>query len=73
MSYTSSNTNLSNDPFSNFISVLEDDPNPNFLWYTLHILEKSVMSQSADLLKTIREKMEKKYQITVQSPWEKKE
>jgi hypothetical protein len=64
LSYTSSTS-----PYENFIRVLESDPNPNFLRYTLFVLEKSVMSQQAEVLRAIREEMEEKYSLPSLNPW----
>ena len=69
-SYSTGMSDFSNNPFDNFLVHLNGEENPNFLWYTLWCLEKSVMAQTGDLLRAIREKMEEKYHITAKSPWD---
>jgi len=59
----------SSNPYANFTDHLENDPNPNFLRYTLLVLERSVMGQQAELLKTIRKKMEEKYNLPNTDVW----
>jgi len=57
-------------PYDNFTETLNNDPTPNFLWYTLHALEKHSYAQQADCFRQIRESMEKKFKIEKGTPWE---
>nr|QBK85998.1 MAG: hypothetical protein LCMAC101_05930 [Marseillevirus LCMAC101] len=57
-------------PYDNFTETLKSDPTPNFLWYTLHNLEKHSYSQQADCFLAIRKSMEKEFKIEKGSPWE---
>ena len=57
-------------PYDNFIENLKSDSQPNFLWYTLHALEKHAYSQQADCFLAIRETMEEKFKLEKRNPWE---
>jgi hypothetical protein len=56
-------------PYDNFIANLKDDSHPNFLWYTLHALEKHAYSQQADCFRAIRVEMEEKFKLEKRDPW----
>lgn len=60
---------MTGDPYSNFVKHLEEDPNPNFLRYTLLVMEKTAMHQQAELFRTIRQHMEKKYNLPTVDVW----
>jgi hypothetical protein len=59
----------SSNPYSTLLQNLDADPNPNFLRYTLFVLEKSVMGEQSSTLRAIREKMEEKYSLKPMDPW----
>ena len=48
-------------PYEIFVDNLHDDKDPNFLRYTLYVLEKHSYAEEATLFKEIRISMEKKY------------
>ena len=56
-------------PYDNFIENLNNDSQPNFLWYTLHALEKHAYAQQAECFRAIREKMEEKFKLEKRDPW----
>jgi len=63
-----STPNQSN-PYENFLKHLEEDQNPNFLWYMMVVMEKHSYAQQADLFKALREKLEKKYHLPSIDIW----
>jgi hypothetical protein len=56
-------------PYDSFIENLNNDSQPNFLWYTLHALEKHSYAQQADCFRAIRERMEEKFKLEKRDPW----
>ncbi len=54
-------------PCENFLLNLSKDPNPNFLRYTLLVLENC--PRETGLLKAIRKNMEKKYKLDTTDVW----
>lgn len=56
-------------PYDNFLKHLEEDESPNFLWYTLTILEKTVYAEQAEVIAAIRKKMEQKYNLDPKDVW----
>jgi len=56
-------------PYQNFLNRLQEDENPNFLWYILTIMEKHSYAQQVDLFKAVRERLEKKYHLNPLNPW----
>lgn len=56
-------------PYDKFIEALMEDESPNFLWYTLCILEKHAYAGESECLRAIREVMEKKYNIVKDNPF----
>ena len=68
--YGVSNSKTGN-PYDNFIDNFNADEHPNFLHYTLHIMEKHAYADQARVLKTVRERLETKYELDTKDPWEK--
>ena len=56
-------------PYECFLSHLAEDENPNFLRYTLLILEKHAYAQQAELLQAVRKRMEEKYNLPDVDVW----
>nr|QBK86259.1 MAG: hypothetical protein LCMAC102_00540 [Marseillevirus LCMAC102] len=54
-------------PCENFLLNLDNDPTPNFLRYTLLVLESCPREKK--LLKAIRKNMEKKYKLDTTDVW----
>lgn len=68
-----SSIKTTDNPYENFVDNLHTDEKPNFLRYTLCVLEKHSYAEEAALFKEIRLSMEKTYNITdVSDPWIKK-
>lgn len=59
-----------NEDRSNFLKTLSDDPNPNFLRYTLFVLERGY---EGELFRAIRKRMDEKYSLPPLDPWKEKE
>ena len=63
----------SGNPYENFLQHLEGDENPNFLRYVVLIMEKHAYAEQAQLLKAVREKMEKRYNLPDVDVWSSRE
>lgn len=57
------------DPFTNFKRNLENDPDPNFLYYILTILEKTTMYPHSELLAEIRRRLAEMHGIPPKDVW----
>ncbi len=60
---------MTTSPYDDFNERLLADDNPNFLWYTLVMLEAHAYAGQATCFRNIREMMEKKYNINKTNPW----